>query len=196
MRRLLPPASHVSFTEQQQVAEEWLAEEQSKDPSKTLDIEAEDERHEVEAKLLGHKPGVARRLLDLNLSWSRCRLSEAALRTVYTVWGNPADRNTVEAVANGIRAGESFPRVCNVDRIEQLAAEEPDDWGTLVIVHHQTPWKRGSPVLLDGNHRAVAAILRAERQGLYEPRHAYVGYSGPSKISQFRRFLHASLDIL
>jgi hypothetical protein len=196
MLDLLPRTFHISLTDQRRVAEDWLADEQRKESSKNLDIEASEERHAVEAKLLAHKPGAARPLLESTLSWSHCRLPETALRRVYTIWGPPDERETVETVARRIRAGESLPRVCNVGRIRALADDDHEDRGTLVIAHHRPPWKRGSPVLLDGNHRAVAAVLDAQTNGTYEPRHAYVGYSGPSKLSHLRRSLHAALDIL
>ncbi|MFO8115915.1 MAG: hypothetical protein R6U01_11275 [Halorubrum sp.] len=186
----------VSFIDQQQVVSEWLAEEQSKPSAPKFDIETDDQRHEVEAKILAHKPGVARNLLSLNLSWIRCRLSERALRDVYTIWGDPEERDTVEAAVNRIRAGGSSPHPSSLDRITGLAENAPDDWGTLIIVHHHHSWRRGTPALIDGNHRATAAILRAEEQGQYEPRQAYVGYSGPSKVSDIRRWLHASLRTL
>lgn len=195
---LKPPSSvaDISFTDQHQVAQEWLTEEESKSSVPTFDIEADNKQDEVEAKVLAHKPEAARALFNLNLSWSQCRLSERALRDVYTVWEEPNERNTVEAVANQIRTGESSLQPDIENRITDIANDPPEDWGTLVICHLRNSWKRGSPVLIDGNHRAVATILRAEEQGLYEPLHAYVGYSGPSNISDIRRWLHAFLGIL
>lgn len=196
---MLKPSSSVfdiSFTNQHQVAQEWLAEEQSKSSAPTFDIEADNKQHEVEARVLAHKPGAARALFNLNLSWSHCRLSERALRDVYTVWGEPGERETVESVANQIRIGNSSLQPNIENRIIDLANNAPEEWGTLVICHHRNSWKNGSPALIDGNHRAVATILRAEERGLSEPRHAYVGYSGPSKMSEIRRQLHTFLNIL
>lgn len=188
--------SDISFIDQHQVAQEWLAEEQSKSSVQRFDIEADNQQHEAEAKVLAHKPDAALSLFNLNLSWSECRLSERTLRGLYTIWGEPDSRDTVVSVANQIRAGESSLQPGTVNRITDIADDPPEDWGTLVIIHLRNSWKRGSPVLIDGNHRAVAAILRAEGQGIYEPCYAYVGYSGPSKISEIRRSLHAFVDIL
>lgn len=113
MLSLPPPASHLTDVTQRQVAEAWLADEQRKRSSTTFDVEASDERDAVEAKLLAHKPGSARGLLESNLSWSHCRLSERALRAVHADWGPPDERPTVESIARRIKAGDQTPRVCN-----------------------------------------------------------------------------------
>lgn len=157
--------SDISFTNQYQVAQEWLAEEQSKSSAPTFDIEADNEQHEVEAKVLAHKPGAARALFNLNLSWSHCRLSERALRDVYTVWGEPDERDTVESVANQIRTGNSSLQPNIVNRIINLANDAPEEWGTLVICHHRNSWKNGSPALIDGNHPCCRNYIEGRRTG-------------------------------
>lgn len=178
--------------DQCEIVQEWLQREQNKSRGQHYDIASSNAQFEMEACLLAHKPGAARSLLTLDYSWVECEIPPNSVGDVYTIFGPPQDRPTVSEAFRLFESEKLGFGSEGREKIRQLMRSPPEEWGKIIIAHRRYPFGRGSPYLLDGNHRAIAIAGKVANGEEVASQRAYVGYPGicGHRTAQLRRWVH------